>query len=546
MKRLAQVLPPKLMTTTAAIAALILLTVSTPKPTDAAPSASVVVLTVDSPETDYSTGLAWDGAALWVSGAFDGMIYRFDPYTSTTLASLNGPTTKLRDLEWDGQFLWVASWESPRALYKLDPLDGSVVASFPPPFEGHPHGLAWDGSSLWIGEEDGNIYKVDPTTGTAVLTLSVSSECCGDPRGLAWDGQNLWAGFQRTGVIRSYDVATGAVISETASPSSGFQQGVAWDGQALWTTGSDNKIYKLGNAESTATPTPAATPSPSPSPTPTPTPSATPTPTPLATPVVSSFAGHVCLDANCSGAAAGLPTGEVVAMIDGVECGRSTVMLLIDGPAETDYGIDVVSESDRPGCGREGATVQFYIKGRLAKQSGIWRAGARQHLDIWAGEDFAAFSGRLFLNGQPWPWPPPTQAPYVDVGDPLGRETVVVRASVQSTLCGEKAVEGLTFTARYDLLVVQPTTLRAGCGQGGDAITFTINGLPADQTPIWTPGFHELDLNVSVRLPNTGGPPGASHAAAWPLLAGGGLTLAALAGGALFWRRQRNAPQTPS
>jgi hypothetical protein len=214
-----------------------------------------VVYSVPIPTVYYPCGLEWDGAALWITSAFSGMIYRFDPFTETILTSFAGPTNYLRDLAWDGASLWVASWNWPRSIYKLSPIDGSVITSFSAPFSGHPDGLTWDGHYLWIGEEDeigggedGKIYKVDPSNGQAVYSFSVDIEFSysptGDPRGLAWDGEHIWAGYQDAGLIKKHDINTGEILVEFISPSRGHQQGLAWDGQYLWCTG-DNYLYRI-------------------------------------------------------------------------------------------------------------------------------------------------------------------------------------------------------------------------------------------------------------------------------------------------------------
>ena len=209
-----------------------------------------VIYSVPSPVTGgwlpYTHGLAWDGAALWVTGAFDGMIYHFDPFTNTVLQSFHVPTLKLRDLAWDGTNLWVTHWNWPRSVYKLDPNDGSVITSFSPPFSGHPDGLAWDGDYLWIGEQNGKIYRVNASTGQAVYSFSVPLQPdTSNPKGLAWDGEHMWVGYQVTGLIKEHDITTGDVLTAFASPSGGYQQGLAWDGCHLWSTGGDNYIYQI-------------------------------------------------------------------------------------------------------------------------------------------------------------------------------------------------------------------------------------------------------------------------------------------------------------
>jgi hypothetical protein len=223
-----------------------------------------VVYSVPVPDVYYPCGLEWDGAALWITSAYMGMIYRFDPFTETILTSFEGPTNYLRDLAWDGVSLWVVSWNWPRNIYRLDPVDGSVMTSFPAPFSGHPNGLAWDGNYLWIGEEDelgggeaAKIYKVDPSNGQAVYSFSVDIEFSYsptyDPRGLAWDGEHIWASYQDTGLIKMHDINTGEILVEFIAPFTSpllrHPAGLAWDGQYLWGI-VENYLYRINVVES--------------------------------------------------------------------------------------------------------------------------------------------------------------------------------------------------------------------------------------------------------------------------------------------------------
>lgn len=227
--------------------------------------------------------------------------------------------------------------------------------------------------------------------------------------------------------------------------------------------------------------------------------------------------GRACVDSNC-GSVGGK---EVVATINGTECGRANVVSVVDGPVESFYFLDVFGAEHTPGCGTEGAVVQLTLDGRLVGRTAVWHGGASQSLDIWVGNDFASFNGRLSVNGEPFLLTEHSGLPQL-------------KAFIGGVLCGEKAVSpglaiGPSFPiSHYNLLVVLSDASRAGCGRAGSTITFTLNGLPVDQTATWSAGFLTLDLNARGQLPKTGGPPPAGgHAVPWLLLAAG---LAALLG----------------
>jgi len=79
----------------------------------------------------------------------------------------------------------------------------------------------------------------------------------------------------------------------------------------------------------------------------------------------------------------------VVALIDGKVCGegarepdrKGTWTATEPWPeygidsGDSLYVVDVVSDSQVPGCGTDGATVTFLIAGRQGQQVGLWKAG---------------------------------------------------------------------------------------------------------------------------------------------------------------------------
>lgn len=83
------------------------------------------------------------------------------------------------------------------------------------------------------------------------------------------------------------------------------------------------------------------------------------------------FTGSVTLDGEAASAGS-----SITAFVRGEECGNATVH---SGPGGSRYTLVVA-----PSCGAEGATVRFRVSGRLALESGTWRAGARVTLDLTA------------------------------------------------------------------------------------------------------------------------------------------------------------------
>jgi len=216
-----------------------------------------VVATVPSPVSDYSMGLAWDGEYLWVSDGFTGELYQYDFDSQTIMGNCNGLDFSMRDLTWQqnddgGGFLWAGTWSSVGHVNKIDVETCAIVGGFNFPIMGgnHCHGATStyynDGTGwryeLVLGEEGGDIYRVNPSDGS--IDESCSPFAGGyDPRGLAWDGFGVWAGLQDQDEVRLLDEDCNA--QTTCTSTTVYQQGTAWDGHFLYTTGSTNTIAKV-------------------------------------------------------------------------------------------------------------------------------------------------------------------------------------------------------------------------------------------------------------------------------------------------------------
>ncbi len=146
--------------------------------------------------TNHSSGIGWDGEAVWVASTFPPIaLFRY-ALDGTELARLPTPGASERSgahgLEWIDGKLWVTV--PPAATtYQLDPADGRVLRQFPAP-GGRPHGLAWDGELLWVAETtlrtitgytlDGEIRRV--------LELEPGPPEGPNPHGLTFHDGALW------------------------------------------------------------------------------------------------------------------------------------------------------------------------------------------------------------------------------------------------------------------------------------------------------------------------------------------------------------------
>lgn len=146
--------------------------------------------------THHSSGITWDGEAIWVASTFEPIeLFRYAP-DGTELKRLPTPGKNERSgahgLEWIDNKLWVTVPPS-ATTYQLDPSDGRILRQFPAPGN-RPHGLAWDGTTLWCAETthrtitgydlEGNVQRV--------LALEDGPAEGANPHGLTyWQGE-LW------------------------------------------------------------------------------------------------------------------------------------------------------------------------------------------------------------------------------------------------------------------------------------------------------------------------------------------------------------------
>lgn len=114
--------------------------------------------------------------------------------------------------------------------------------------------------------------------------------------------------------------------------------------------------------------------------------------------VPASFYGTASIDGHA------LPDGtEIAAIIDGKDCtqpgGNGTI---VEGSASV-YVINVMHESQAPGCGAEGKSIAFRVGTRDAAQTATWHTGL-QRLDLNAG------------SGNPVPLPPEANSTVSEAG----------------------------------------------------------------------------------------------------------------------------------
>ena len=151
-----------------------------------------------------------------------------------TLWSFPAPGEWPSGLAWDGSDLWLSDNESD-SFYRLT-TEGVVEAAFPL-FDSFPSpaGMTFIGDKLWMVDENtSTLYQVDPATGAALKSFGLPDTTHDATSwGLAWDGAHLWHSEYAHGNIYELDTTDGSVISQFAPPDS-WIMGIEYDGQYLW------------------------------------------------------------------------------------------------------------------------------------------------------------------------------------------------------------------------------------------------------------------------------------------------------------------------
>lgn len=196
---------------------------------------------------------------------------------------------------------------------------------------------------------------------------------------------------------------------------------------------------------------------------------------------VAEFSGAVWVDAAYS-------YDHVEARIDGVVCGEADP-LIISGAGPW-YDVWVVSEAVKPGCGKPGATITFFIGGRQANETAVWRATGEtfEPLTLTVGPPFAQFHGDFTLVGP--------------------SRLVEVVPLIGDTVCGRQVSEMLGEGPTYGYqVVVLPEELKPGCGTDGATVRFELVESETDRsiaaalgTATWRPGVLQ---EVNLAFPET-------------------------------------------
>ncbi len=151
-------------------------------------------------------GLQATDAGLWVIDQHDLHASLLDWADGHTLRTFPTTTAHSSGITWDGEAVWIASTYPPIALFRYRP-DGTELSRLPTPgatATGGAHGLEWINGALWVTTPPAAmVYQLDPTTGRMLRQFPAPGK---RPHGLAWDGTLLWVAETNLRTLTGYDL----------------------------------------------------------------------------------------------------------------------------------------------------------------------------------------------------------------------------------------------------------------------------------------------------------------------------------------------------
>lgn len=154
--------------------------------------------------------------------------------------TIPSPSVQTHDIAFDGANLWMASSQS-GTIYKIAPTDGTVLKSLSVNST-YISGLTFDGNNLWVADRaNQRILQIDTLAGTILQEFPINNN---GANGLAWANGDIWHNNNRQGGPAgdtTFNISsTSGVILDWFLPFDEQPTGLTFDGTYLWS--SDNNI----------------------------------------------------------------------------------------------------------------------------------------------------------------------------------------------------------------------------------------------------------------------------------------------------------------
>ena len=209
-----------------------------------------VLKTIDVPINDV-LDITFDGQFLWVGSYNTSELVQIDPKTQKMVKKLEVDIERAQGLTFDGEYFYVAD-NVREEIQRVDPNDGKILGSLPNPNNiefGLQTGLTWDGKNFWqhdaggwSSDVPGVMYVIGPQ-GQVIESFPAFGDF---PTGVTFDGKYLYTADNTLEAIHKINPRTYEIIESYAAPGGAYPNGLAWDGEYLWVGNNEtDKLYQM-------------------------------------------------------------------------------------------------------------------------------------------------------------------------------------------------------------------------------------------------------------------------------------------------------------
>ena len=201
----------------------------------------------------FPSGLAFDGAHIWVANAGGGGVTELNASDGSKVGTFTagGDVIVSVALAFDGAHIWVANWNL-NTVTELDASDGSKVGTFTAGGDiNRPNGLAFDGTHLWVANSNGNsVTELNASDGNKVGTFTAGGDIT-NPYDLAFDGAHIWVANDSNSVTELSASDGSKVGTFTAGGDISFPRALAFDGAHIWVAnaGGNGSVTELNASD---------------------------------------------------------------------------------------------------------------------------------------------------------------------------------------------------------------------------------------------------------------------------------------------------------
>lgn len=199
--------------------------------------------------------LCFDGANIWISTEVSGLVKLRAGDGALLTSNPSVPPSYFACL-FDGSNVWTCDGGGSGKIYKINPADASIVASYNCGMLGGAGGAVFDGTHLWVAGNAsssasslGKVAKVRPADGSVVSTYTVGPAGA-DPRGVAFDGQHIWVANRGAGTVAKLKASDGSLAATYSV--SGAPWDILFDGTEIWVAdNAGNAVRRLRPSDGT-------------------------------------------------------------------------------------------------------------------------------------------------------------------------------------------------------------------------------------------------------------------------------------------------------